>query len=151
MKKLSVMGLFCEDIREEKSGIFTLVGILPDTVNVNRQAISSASTGAFGNVPRLLLKLCIYLRINFDPNAFTGVPQAYLVVPDSPTIDLGGVDAPLVEKAKTEAIQKGNELAGIILRSEFIGFQPPTNDSIQLRVAIEGEEYLAAAVRFVSE
>ena len=35
MTAVNVMALFCEDIREEKDGVVSLIGIIPDNVNVD--------------------------------------------------------------------------------------------------------------------
>ena len=51
--KFSAIALFCEDIREEKSGQYAIAGILPDRLNVKR-------------LPTVLPKLGIYLRFHLN-------------------------------------------------------------------------------------
>ena len=59
------MAFFCEEIREEQNGVFTLIGLLPDKVNVSAMTIDGK--GVSGNNTKVLGKLCVFTRINFLP------------------------------------------------------------------------------------
>ena len=142
MLPLSVMALFCEDIREEKGDIFTLIGLLPDTVEL------SGPPGEKPVQPRMLTKLSIYIRINFDPDQDIGASQIRLKLPDDEIISLGEIGPDIIQKARADAKAKGNLLAGVISRITFTGFQPPLNGSIRLEVDVGGETHLAAALTF---
>lgn len=143
MLPLSVMALFCEDIREEKGDIVTLVGILPDTVNFEEPPNETP----MGQITRVISKLCIYARVNFDPTMDLGVPQMWLVMPDGERLPLGDISSDIVGKSKSEAANKGNLLAGIVSRIVLAGFRPP-NGSVKLEVEINGETHLGGTLLF---
>lgn len=146
MQTLNVLALFCEDIREEKDDIVTLIGIMPDIVNLEVGNVRPDS----GGTKRMLSKLAIYTRINFDPDLDVGLPEATLIVTNQEPIKLGNVDDNLVNKAKSEAKAKGALLAGIVVRATIWRFSPPENDSIRVEIDIKGQKYLAGALRFQS-
>lgn len=147
MQGINVLALFCEDIREEKDNVLTLIGIMPDNVNLENP---SNTPPEGGGTKRMLSKLSIYTRINFDPNLDIGVPEVCLVLPNNEIINMGNIDPTLVAKAQAEAQEKGALLAGIISRAAIWGFAPPENESIKVEVTINGEKYLAGALRFQS-
>jgi hypothetical protein len=145
MRSFNVMAIFCEDIREEKDNVLTLVGMMPDNVIV--EAIPS-EIGTTEISQRVLSKLCIYLRINFDPDFELNISAIRIVLPDNTTASGGEVNLELLRKAKTEAKTGGNALAGVIQRIVLGGFRAPDNGSIKLEVDINGETYLAGALAF---
>jgi hypothetical protein len=145
MPPFNVMALFCEDIREEKGDIVTLVGILPDFVKVEEASPSGVTEGQSA---KFLSKLCIYLRINFDPTVDLGTPQVGLTMPNGERIMLGSIGADVVEKAKSQAKEQGNLLAGVISRVVLAGFRPPKG-VVKVEVEISGETTLAGVVNFV--
>ena len=67
MHSLSIMGFFCEDIREESGGTFTLIGLMPDNVTVEELKHDGGKEGvSLSN--RMVTKLCVFVRANFDPD-----------------------------------------------------------------------------------
>jgi hypothetical protein len=144
MRSLNVMALFCEDIREEKKDIFTLIGIMPDTINIGDPVGAPAPPEA----TRILTRLCAYIRINFDPDFDLGNPDIKLVLPNDEIIPLGTIESDVVHKAQSEAKAKGNRLAGVISRVALSGFRPPTDGVVSIEVDVKGEIYVAAALTF---
>lgn len=140
MYPTTVMALFCEDIREEKGDVVTLVGILPDNV-----AVEDPSPGSEGR--KSLSKLCIYIRISFDPETEIGTPLLWLIMPDGTRIQMGQIESALGEKSRSESRTRGNILAGVIARITAGGFQPQ-HGSHKVEVEILGKTYLAAAITF---
>jgi hypothetical protein len=61
MTEISVMCVFCEDIREEKSEQVTIVGVLPDNLNIAVLSPPPTPTSK-----ALLPKFGVYLRINLS-------------------------------------------------------------------------------------
>lgn len=61
MAAFSATCIFCEDIREEKSGQDTIVGTLPDNININVENAPPSE-----KAKALLSKLGVYVRMNFD-------------------------------------------------------------------------------------
>jgi hypothetical protein len=145
MLPVTAMALFCEDIREEKGDVVTLVGILPDTLNLET---ADGATIETGQTQKFLSKLCLYVRINFDPDFPLKVPRIRLVLPKDEILSVGEIGSDVIEKAKSEAAAKGHLLAGVISRAVLIGFRPPEGTA-KVEVEINGETYLAGALTFM--
>src|SRR5271155_1448575 len=102
MQPVTCIALFCEDIREEQNGVFTLIGIIPDNVNV-----AAIPVGASGQLQpdsniKMLTKLCIFIRINFDPDYDLCEAKIRLVPPEGTPIELGKIDSTTIYKARVE-------------------------------------------------
>ncbi len=140
------MALFCEDIREEKGGIFTLVGLMPDNVNVTALAAGGHQAGAAGETARLVGKLCVYIRINFDPDYKVDEIKLNLIVNDSEEVDLGTISIETIRSAAQKAKERGNALAGVISRAVFAGFNFDKAGPLKVNAVVNGETYLAGAL-----
>jgi hypothetical protein len=139
------MGVFCEDIREEAQGSFTLVGLMPDNVGV--EVVGD------GNSPptkthAYLGKLCIFARANFDPNDKIKDIQLNLIHPNGTEIPVGGADATVLETAKKNALEKGNPLAGVIMRAVLGGFRLTGYGLLRLEAVVDSETVVLAALNF---
>ena len=145
---LSVMALFCEDIREEKDGIVSLIGIIPDTINL-MHATAGAAVPSGDTAARVLSKLCIYTRINFEPEYDLREPELRLALPNGEVVSLGKIEATTVRQARSDATTKGAPLAGVISRAVLAGFRAPTG-TVKLEVIVGDETYLAGAITFQS-
>lgn len=144
MQAPTVMALFCEDIREEKGDILTLIGLMPDTVNLETTDGKQESSRS----QRMLGKLSVYTRINFDPDLDIEINDISLVMPNGDPIRIGDISPALVSKARQQAKEQNNILAGIVSRASMWGFAAPEAGSIRVVVTINGEKYLAGALRF---
>jgi len=147
MHALSIMGFFCEDIREESGGTFTLIGLMPDNVTVEELKPDDANDGAsLSN--RMVTKLCVFVRANFDPDDPTQEILLHLILPNEQKIDLGGTNAALMQQSKQQAKDRGNPLAGITLRAMLGGFNLPKLGVVKLEAVIEGKSRLLGALNF---
>ncbi len=115
MSKINILALFCEDIREEKNEQVSLIGILPDNLNVMPPEGITPEKGALPVFP----KLCVLLRFNFEPDVDLPLYESRIVFPDGLVIPLGKLDTAIVEDARRNAREKGNPLAGLIVRAAF--------------------------------
>jgi hypothetical protein len=136
MIPVSVIGLFCEDIREEKSGQSTLIGILPDNL-------------AIAQIPLVLPKLGIYLRVHFDAKIDIGPVKVRIAVPNGPTLEIGTIAQELVSQTRIDAQAKRLPYAGAILQGVMGSFFVPTAGAVQAFANIEGEDHLAAVINVV--
>lgn len=104
MAEISAIGIFCEDIREEKSGQITLIGILPDAINVP-------------SMPGMLAKLCLYVRIHISP-ADTDLERvaARIIMPDGNELVASEIDKERIASGRDKAVASGNPILGFILR-----------------------------------
>jgi hypothetical protein len=107
----SITGLFCEDIREEKSGQETFVGVMSDNLNIS---------SPHGVMP----KLCIYVRARF-PIGSPPPPSVKLrlELPWGEALDMGTADQALIEKGIREAEEIGSASFGLNMKAQIIGFR----------------------------
>lgn len=131
MPKVLVIGLFCEDMREEKSGSETLVGVLPDNINMP--------------IPGALAKLGLYIRFHFDPAVDPGQIFTRIVHPNGEETKLGELDAAVVKKARDDARAAGVPIAGVISRA-MIGNFPVKIPGIVRAIANVGGEDITCAM-----
>lgn len=150
MTSLSIMGVFCEDIRVEVGNISTLVGVLPHNANL---VPASGKTKRNDSIEepsgKLLTKLCVYARATFSPDDPVETIKIKLRYPNGRSVQLG-ISPDVMSRAREQAIKKGHPLAGVNIRSMF---QPnPTGETgiMKLEAEIDGESRLLAFVKFSS-
>jgi hypothetical protein len=138
----SVIAIFCEDIREDKSGQLSLIGILGDNVGV--PPLPEDAKNFAGTIP----KLFVYIRISFDVSEELGPISIRMILPNGSSVPAGNVEQKTVEQARATR-EKGNPVAGIVLRIQFGG---PIITSLPSRMIVEvtigSQTYIAGALRF---
>lgn len=143
MNQISVMALFCEDIRDEKSGQVSLVGIMSDNANVPHPP---KGTPTIGMIP----KLAIYLRASFDVNAEIDEIKFVMELPDGEKVAVGSANAATIAEAKgTKA--KGNPMGTIISTVKIQPLPLAKLGRITVRAYIGKQEYLAGFLNVISE
>jgi hypothetical protein len=136
----AVSAIFCEDIREERSGSTTLVGVMGDNVYIPY-------------APVAIPKLCIYFRAYFDCKELPpseGISMAILS-PDDPPIVIGKIEGSALRESYDEARRKGAPKAGMISRVEFGGFIVKQLGRIVFEVECDGQKYWAGMLNFSNE
>lgn len=124
--------IFCESIREEKSGQDTLVGVMPDYVNI------PTIPGAFG-------ALSLYTRISFDPKNPPKEVHMKLLLPDGKEIPID-IQKELIPPAVEGSLASGHPLATLVSKATTIGM-PVTKLGHLISLAfIDGEQYVAGAL-----
>lgn len=139
MSPVSVVGIFCEDIREEKSGQDTLVGTLPDNAYVPK-------------VPGVFSRLGLYGRIHLDANG--PIPKSIiprLTTPDGSEMGLPLWEQSVVDGAFRDAKFKETPLVGLILRIAFMNLPIPNVGLFTFRVTIDGTEHIGANLRITTD
>jgi hypothetical protein len=134
---MDIVGLFCEDIREEKSGQITVVGLLPDNLNI--AAPSKFPVGQeHRDKPRPVIpKLGLYVRVNLLRDETPKPMKIKLILHDKSEIALGEISAEIIATAKNQAAENGLPIAGIYSHAAIAGFQPTGSGQI-LAVVEEG-------------
>jgi hypothetical protein len=143
MQPKSVAGLFCEDIRSERSGAFTLIGIMPDNANVPAPPMPDQR----GIIP----KLCLYIRMNFDAADTVKNISTKVRLPDGNELDMGPVAPNIVEQAFESSRTNGSPLAIIAVRVEFPGFPITELGRIIAEVTIDEEVFIVAQLNLSSD
>jgi hypothetical protein len=118
---VQVVGFFCEDIREEKNGQVSIVGILPDHIQLPPPPAAMLDKKATAIIP----KLGLYVRMLIPMEDALQPMQISLTLPDSTSLHLGEVDSELMEKARSEARAGGLPIAGVVFHAAMQGFQIP--------------------------
>jgi hypothetical protein len=133
MPAVSVVGLFCEDIRPEKSGSETIVGVFPSNLT-------------FHGLPNVVPKFCLYARINLDPQSDDSPIQLRIHVPgmDEPLVNT--IDPELIAKAKADARDQNAPLATIVSRLLVAGFQVNQIGRINAIARVGNDEFVCASL-----
>jgi hypothetical protein len=144
MNPTSVMALFCDDIREEKSGALTLIGVLGDNVTLPPLPPDG------GNIVGIIPRIAIYLRINFDVNAEIGPITFKITMPDGAEIDAGGISEATIAEAKDTG-KSGSPIGGIISRLVFGNVPLRKAGRMTVEATVGDTKYLAGALNFMPE
>ena len=113
-----VVGLFCEDIREEKSGQISIIGIMPDNANVpTPPPIKDGSPPLQGILPKLGLYVRAHIGLEDEPSAM----EIKLIFPDGNTLALSTFGADLIETSKRQAKENGLPIAGMYSHAVLVG------------------------------
>jgi hypothetical protein len=133
----NIFVLFCEDIREEKSGQHSLVGILPDNLSVP-------------HLPGVIPKLGVYARCHVDPEADVGSISLKLRFPDGEETAFGSFGAEKVKEVQSESKAKGTPFAGFIMVTVLGMLKLPKPGRVLGIVSIGGKDIVAGAVNFLT-
>lgn len=109
MSDLTSVGFFCEDIREEKNGMLSLVGIFQDNINVE----------GGGFIP----KLCVYVRSYFNTEKPVKAFRIDLVFPDGEAFEIADVEPSKIEEAAAKTKSQENPLTIFVSRAILLGVQ----------------------------
>jgi hypothetical protein len=138
----SVVALFCEDIREEKSGAYSLMGVMGDNVGMLPPPADHES--AVPIIPRIF----IYVRISFDVAAEIPAPiRIDLRMPDGSLKHAADIEEPIIAAAR-DTKEKGNPVAGIFCRIQMGGPMPGLPGHIVVEATIGSQVYVAGSVNF---
>lgn len=136
MSEIAVLGMFCQDVRDEVEGTHTIVGVFPDNVNVPTFP---------GSVPTLTLYVRIGFRIDQDlPPPMTLV----LISPTSEEMEVQKFDTPFIQKAVDDARTAGNFFTGIIARTSYANLRIADAGHLKAVLRCGDREYLAGALHF---
>ena len=126
-RPFSIITLFCEDIREEKSGQDTLVGILPDNLVV-------------AAIPGRLPKLGIYVRIHLEREDNPITMKIRVTIPQGNPVEMNLDD--VLRAAKQYAEKEGLPFAGIVAKGLISPVPIQATGKIEAIAEIDGMEYI---------
>jgi hypothetical protein len=141
MQPVAAVAIFCEDIREEKSGQDIIIGVLPD--NLQTGSGQAAGTAVFA-------KLGLYLRVHLDAHA----PQpksltVRLVLSDGAIMPLQAWAPEVVEKAFLDARATGMPLVGLVLKIVAAPLAIRMAGKIVAIVNVNDSDYVAGALNVI--
>jgi len=132
MRSWHAIGIFCEDIRQEKTGQ-SLMGIWPDNVNVPE-------------APGVFPRIGVYVRVHVEPSANVGAISGRLRFPDGSHHELGAFDLNLVKKTQEESRQKDAPWAGFVLTALAYNFPIQAEGRLLLLARIGDDEVVCGSL-----
>lgn len=123
----AIIAVFCDDIREEVRGTFSVIGVMPDNLQVD-------------GVPGVIPRLAVYVRAHFDPHQQYSGFTVRLAFPNGQTLDIHQADAESVRKLQSDALAKDNPNVGLVIRAVYSPAPIPQTGRINILYIQEGEE-----------
>lgn len=144
MSTFSSVALFCEDIREEKSGQDTIVGTLPDTLQISGPPPPTPDAKA------MLPKMGVYLRINFNTDGDKPKDvSAKVLNTNNDIITQSSWDSSVIDKAFADAKTNQIPLVGLLLKIVAGPFAIAGSGKITAIATIDGEDRVAGVLNLI--
>ncbi len=125
------LAIFCSDIREEKQSTLTLVGVMPDNLNVRK-------------FPGFLGSLGIYVRRAIDPNGTEPPVPLFLIMPDGPPTSIGDIDPEEVRLTREKAKAAGAPVSFLVTKVTFAAFPLPYPGRLLVVARQDGVDHVIA-------
>ncbi|MDA1001512.1 MAG: hypothetical protein O2807_13475 [bacterium] len=148
MIPMSIIGMFCEDIREEKNDIITLVGLMPDNVRYRVEVSDKKAQKLSADQNIWNARICIYSRANFDTDDPIEKIELRLILPNDDELEIGGASADVIQQAKEQAKERGGPLAGVVMRAMLQGFRLSEPGILRLEAIMGTDRRLLAFLNF---
>jgi hypothetical protein len=132
MNDISVIAMFCSDVRQEMGGTQTIVGVFPDSVNL------SAIPGAFA-------QMHVYVRMHIRPSFRPSSIVTRLVLPDGAE-EISEMDMKLIETARGKAIASGATYMGLLATFALAPMHIKQEGRLQAIVSVDGVDHVAGAL-----
>lgn len=127
------VGIFCEDLREEKSGQEIIIGVMPDNLRISQ-------------FPALLPKLGLYFRIHLYPTTSIRFISTRIRFPDKSELELGSFDQSSIEKTQSEARANGAPVTGLISRGVLSPLNIPGPGRVLAIVDVDGQDLVCGGL-----
>jgi hypothetical protein len=146
MVPFSAVCVFCEDIREEKSGQDSIIGTLPDNLIAQGPPPQSVP-----NARVFLPRMGIYLRIHLDAAQETPKKiSAKVISTDGETIVQTGWDSAIIDKTFADSKENHMPVVGLIFKAVIHPFPITLEGGKIIAVAVvDGVERIAGALNVV--
>src|SRR5258708_3049294 len=135
MHPFSFVGIFCEDIRDEIAGTHTIIGVLPDNVNI-------------GSLPGMLPRLGVYIRIQLDIYPSPKTLKTRMKIPGGATFDIADFER-LIGAAKEQSQVHGTPFVGLIAKGTFSPLPIGELGRIEAIVEVDGTEYVCGVLNLL--
>jgi hypothetical protein len=133
---ISAIALFCEDIREEKAGTETLIGVMPSTLSVP-------------SFPSGVPKLGIYCRVQFPVSLDDFAAEAFLTTSWGQRFAVGGFGQDLTAQAKSESMTIGLSFASVIIKGLMVPMPFPEPGRFEFILKIGHDERVCGALGII--
>jgi hypothetical protein len=137
MNDIAVVALFCSDVRTEKGGTETIVGIYPDRIKVPQ------FPGAFA-------QMAFYVRIHMLTTYRPAQVIARVIMPDGNELQRNEVGQDLIEQTRQATIERGAPYMGLIVKFQVAPLRIEQEGRIQILLTVDGEDIVAGALQCVA-
>jgi hypothetical protein len=136
------VGLFCEDIREEVGGSHSIVGVMPDNINLQGPENDTQPEGKL-----LFPKMGFYIRVRFDARQ-TPPKQiaAEVSIPGNPVMKLGTIETDAMKTAFADSIANNAPFVGVLFKAVTAPVPITESGLATLRVFVDGEEHICGTL-----
>lgn len=129
----SAVAIFCEDIRTEQDQQNTIVGTMPDNLQV-------------GVAPGVLPKLAVYVRATFDPAQMPTSFETILRFSDGRELSRTPFDAAALKQSAAQTLKQGTPVASVLTRIVASPFPITAAGQVLAIVEIDGEEFTVGSL-----
>ena len=136
----SVVGVFCEDIREEKGGLVSLIGIYPDNLTIDNFIPNQTA----------LNRLMLYIRVHLDSKKQPKNVALKIIHPDKAILDVGPADPAIIDVGYEATKRIDAPFTSIILRLSLAPLTIRSLGWLQAEVTIDDVAYVAGAIRLTT-
>jgi hypothetical protein len=133
MSPRAVIAIFCEDVREEVGGTHSIIGVMPDNIEV-------------ASFPGMLPKLAIYIRISLGLDVNVGSLAFKLRFPDGAEKPLGAFDTDELRRQQELTRSQGGPKVGLIVKAVAQGLKLQAAGRILIIADIAGEEEVCGSL-----
>lgn len=133
MNDISIIAMFCSDVRSEKGGTETLVGVFPDNVTLP-------------NIPGAFTQMSVYVRMHIRPTFHPKQIITRLFMPDGSELEHSEMAMDLVERAREKAIANNASYLGVIARFTVAPMRIAQEGRLQVIVSVDGRDHVAGAL-----
>jgi hypothetical protein len=135
MNDISVIAIFCSDIRQEKGGTETIVGVFPDTVNLP-------------TIPGAFSQMHIYVRMHVRPSYLVSAIITRIVLPDGSELEQSEMNPDLITRTRAKYEAANAPYMGFIVKFGIAPFQVVQEGPLKVIVRVDGVDHIAGQVTF---
>jgi hypothetical protein len=103
MNNISAIAVFCSDVRQERGGTETIVGVFPDSVNVPK-------------IPGAFAQMYVYVRMHMLSSFRPSSIVTKLLLPDGTELERSQIEPELIERTREKAIASNSPYMGLIAK-----------------------------------
>lgn len=136
MHDIAAIALFCDDIREEKSGTSSIIGVIGDNIVVP-------------DFPGAIPKFGIYIRIHLLTGFKASKFDIYLNYPNGDKILVNEIELKLVKQSLIDAKKTNNPIAGIVSQLIAAPFPVIQEGRISVELSWSGNTSFIGSLNFI--
>ncbi|HWY14187.1 MAG TPA: hypothetical protein VNX86_03500 [Rhizomicrobium sp.] len=138
---IQAVGFFCEDVRAERESLFSIIGVMPETANLNE----------FVPGRTILPRLALYIRVHFDLDDIISSISLRLQMPgNAQIVDVGAIDDSIIRASFENGRKANSPMGSVFMRIDMSPFPIPALGWLKAFLSVDGREMLVAILRFAT-